>query len=88
MPDHHRWFLAIGLDQTRHISSKLDSVVGRHCRGRITLSVPTLVEEGGGLIFGQLLAERREGRAGLVTESELCESGQRRGLLLFAPDAQ
>ena len=56
--------------------------------GRVTLSVPILVREGGGTLFDQLLAERREGRAGLVTEIELRESGERRGLLLFAPDAQ
>ena len=70
------------------IASQAVSAVADHLGGRITLSVPILVREGGGLIFGQLLAERREGRAGLVTESELCESGERRGLLLFAPDAQ
>ncbi len=70
------------------IASQAVSAVANHLGGCITLSVPTLVEKGGGLIFGQLLAERREGRAGLVTESELCESGQRLGLLLFAPDAQ
>ena len=70
------------------IASQAVSAVADHLGGRITLSVPTLVGEGGGPIFGQLLAARREGRAGLVTESELCEFGERRGLLLFAPDAQ
>ncbi len=70
------------------IASQAVSAVADHLGGRITLSVPTLVGEGGGLVFGQLLAERGEVRAGLVTESELCESGERRGLLLFAPDAQ
>ena len=39
-------------------------------------------------VFGQLLAQRREGRAGIATESELSESGERRGVLVFAPDAQ
>jgi chemotaxis protein CheY-P-specific phosphatase CheC len=70
------------------IASQAVSAVADHLGGRITLSVPILVGAGGGLIFGQLLAQRREGRAGLVTESELCESGEHRGLLLFAPDAQ
>ena len=70
------------------VASQAVSAVADHLGGRITLSVPILVGEGGGLRFGQLLAERRAGRAGLVTESELSESGQRRGLLLFAPDAQ
>ena len=70
------------------VASQAVSAVADHLGGRITLSVPILVREGGGLIFDELLAERREGRAGLVTEIELCESGERRGLLLFAPDAQ
>jgi chemotaxis protein CheC len=70
------------------VASQAVSAVADHLGGRITLSVPILVREGGGLIFGQLLAERRQSRAGLVTESELCEAGERRGLLLFAPDAQ
>jgi chemotaxis protein CheY-P-specific phosphatase CheC len=70
------------------VASQAVSAVADHLGGRITLSVPTLVREGGGLVFRQLLAERREGQASLVTESELCESGECRGLLLFAPDAQ
>jgi chemotaxis protein CheY-P-specific phosphatase CheC len=70
------------------VASQAVSAVADHLGGRITLSVPILVRKGGGPIFDQLLAERRKGRAGLVTEIELCESGERRGLLLFAPDAQ
>jgi chemotaxis protein CheY-P-specific phosphatase CheC len=70
------------------VASQAVSAVADHLGGRITLSVPTLVGEGCGAIFRQLLAERRQGQAGLVTESELCESGECRGLLLFAPDAQ
>ena len=70
------------------IASQAVSAVADHLGGRITLSVPILVREEGGLFFDRLLAERRDGGAGLVTEIELRESGQRRGLLLFAPDAQ
>jgi chemotaxis protein CheC len=70
------------------VASQAVSAVADHLGGCITLSVPILVEDSGGLVFGRHLAERREGRAGLVTEIELCESGERRGLLLFAPDAQ
>jgi chemotaxis protein CheY-P-specific phosphatase CheC len=70
------------------VASQAVSAVADHLGGRITLSVPILVGEGGGLLFSQLLAERREGRASLVTEIELCEAGERRGLLLFAPDAR
>ena len=70
------------------VASQAVSAVADHLGGRLTLSVPILVRTGGGLIFDQLLAERRGGEAGLVTEIELRESGQRRGLLLFAPDAQ
>lgn len=70
------------------VASQAVSAVADHLGGRVTLSVPILVRQGGGVTFDELLAERREGRAGLVTEIELCESGERRGLLLFAPDAQ
>jgi chemotaxis protein CheY-P-specific phosphatase CheC len=70
------------------VASQAVSAVADHLGGRVTLSVPILAAERGGMIFDQLLGERREGRAGFVTEVELCESGERRGLLLFAPDAQ
>jgi chemotaxis protein CheY-P-specific phosphatase CheC len=70
------------------VASHAVSAVADHLGGRITLSVPVLVREGGGLLFDRLLAERRAGEPGLVTEIELRDSGERRGLFLFAPDAQ
>jgi chemotaxis protein CheC len=70
------------------VASQAVSAVADHLGGRITLSLPILVEEAAGSVFGRLLDQRHEGQSGIATESELREStGGHRALLVFAPDA-
>jgi chemotaxis protein CheY-P-specific phosphatase CheC len=70
------------------VASHAVSAMADHLGGRVTLSVPTLVDEHADRVFGRMLDERRALRDGVATQTELCELlGERRALLLFAPDA-
>lgn len=70
------------------VASHAVSAIADHLGGRVTLSVPTLVEGGADRVFGRMLDERRALRDGVATQTEVCEAtGERRALLLFAPDA-
>lgn len=70
------------------VASHAVSAMADHLGGRITLSVPTLVEEHADRVFGSLLDARRQLRGCVATQTELLEvRGARRALLLFAPDA-
>jgi chemotaxis protein CheY-P-specific phosphatase CheC len=69
------------------IASQAVSAVADHLGGRITLSVPLLVEEEAGGVVAEILAERLAARPAIATESELRESaGGHRALLIFAPE--
>ena len=69
------------------VASHAVSAVADHLGGRVTLSVPILVQEDAGPVLDRLLAERRGGRAGIVTTTEMrLHSGSTCGLLVFAPD--
>lgn len=70
------------------VASQAVSAVADHLGSKITISVPTLVGEEVDETFGRLVFERREGSAGVASEIDLCEpAGERRALLVLAPDA-
>jgi len=69
------------------IASQAVSAVADHLGGRITLSVPRLVDREAGLVLAEMLEERRTRRSAIATESELREpAGGHRALLIFAPE--
>jgi len=69
------------------VASQAVSGVADQLRGRVTLSVPTLVNEHAGRVLDRLLAKRGDARS-VVTTTEIRDSaGALRGLLVFAPDA-
>ena len=69
------------------IASQAVSAVADHLGGRITLSVPLLLEEGAGAVVAEMLEERIAKRTAIATQSELCEpAGGHRALLIFAPE--
>lgn len=70
------------------VASQAVSAMADHLGGRITISVPTLVEEQADRVFSRFVDAHRERGEGVAARTDLYEpGGMRRALLLFVPDA-
>jgi chemotaxis protein CheY-P-specific phosphatase CheC len=70
------------------VASQAVSAMADHLGGRITISVPTLVEEQADRAFARCVDAHRDRSEGVAARTDLYEpGGVRRALLLFVPDA-